>query len=85
MKSRAPRWSESTFAAKKDLGINANVLDFKGKAKVASVKNFVLMDPSEQDDVMLFGKECDSVFNLDVKWPLSLLQAFAIAVSSVAK
>ena len=32
--------------------------------------------------IMQFGRVGDDEFNLDVQWPMSLLQAFSIALSS---
>jgi tubby-related protein 1 len=50
---------------------------------MASVKNFQLC--TRDDDgkqIMQFGRVGDDEFNLDVQWPMSLLQAFSIALSS---
>jgi tubby-related protein 1 len=50
---------------------------------MASVKNFQLCDPEEPEDVSLqFGRVGKEDFNMDVKWPLSPFQAFAITLSS---
>lgn len=50
---------------------------------MASVKNFQLVDPDDQENVLLqFGRVGKDVFNMDYQWPLSPLQAFAICLSS---
>lgn len=50
---------------------------------MASVKNFQLCDPDELDDVAVqFGRVGKEEFNMDLKWPMSPFQAFAITLSS---
>jgi len=58
-------------------------LNFHGRVKIPSVKNFVLTDSEEKTDYIVFGKETESIFNLDVMHPFSLYQAFCIAISSI--
>ncbi len=64
--------------------LQAHLLDFKGKAKIPSEHNFILetQGAGPKNVVMLLGKAKENEFNLEVYWPLSVLQAFAIAVSS---
>ena len=86
LKNRPPRWNAGTpLLNDRYIELNAFVLDFKGKAKIPSVKNFVLTDAGEHDDFLLMGKEEEDLFNLEVKWPVSIYQAFAIAISSIEK
>lgn len=68
-------------------------LDFYGRAKLASVRNFQLVDPKtgplrtgdeEERALLLFGRWSEDEFHLDVKAPFSIVDAFAIAVSSFA-
>jgi tubby-related protein 1 len=60
------------------------VLDFKKRATEASVKNFLLVtDEDPEHDSVLFGKRGKDEFNLDVQYPMSLFQAFAIALSAI--
>lgn len=59
------------------------VLDFKGKVKIPSEKNFILTDDKEEEEYMLFGKIHENTYVLDVKWPLSLYQALAISITSL--
>ena len=50
---------------------------------MASVKNFQLVDPEEQNVVILqFGRVGKDEFTMDLQWPMSPLQAFAITMSS---
>ncbi len=73
--NRQPKWNE-------DMG--SYVLNFNNRVNLASVKNFQLIDPDDNNDnaVLQFGKASDEDFILDVQWPMSLFQAFAIALSS---
>ena len=69
-------------------------MDFFGRARLASVRNFQLVDaenaPAAADPeaeakcLLLFGRWSDDEFHLDVKHPFSLADAFAVAVSSFA-
>ena len=72
--NRQPKWNE-------DMG--SYVLNFNKRVSLASVKNFQLIDPNNEEDVVLqFGKSTSDEFIMDVKWPMSLFQAFAISLSS---
>lgn len=74
MINKPPRWNEA---------VGAYVLNFNGRVTMASVKNFQLVDPEDQENVLLqFGRVGKDVFNMDYRWPLSPLQAFAICLSS---
>lgn len=83
LKNKKPEWNTE---------INAHVLNFHGRVTEASTKNFQLCmskrDDFEKDDVdgsvvLQFGKCGNNTFALDFAWPLSPLQAFAIALSSI--
>ena len=55
----------------------------KGRAKIASVKNFILEDTEKEGaDILLLGKIKEEVYNMDLHWPLNTLEASAIALSS---
>ena len=75
--NKAPRWNED---------IGAYVLNFHGRVTEASVKNFQLIEQTLPDRVIMqFGKckdEHSQMFTMDLRWPMSPLQAFAIALSS---
>lgn len=76
LQNRPPWWNE-------DLG--AFVLNFGGRVSVASVKNFQLCDRNDHDYVMLqFGRiQGRHSFTMDFQYPLTAVQAFAIAISSL--
>jgi len=88
LQQKKPKWNERTQSYN---------LNFHGRVKLASVKNFILIyvgqSRAEDADVakteerdreaLLFGKlnEQDQ-FTMDCRWPLSPMQAFAICISS---
>ena len=75
LESKRPRWSDK---------IGAYVLTFGGRVTMPSVKNFQLVatgDPAEEV-VLQFGKIGNDEFTMDVRWPLSPLQGFALALAS---
>ena len=60
------------------------VLDFKKRATEASVKNFLLVTKEDPEhDSVLFGKCGRDQFNVDVQYPMSFFQAFAICLSAI--
>jgi len=66
-----------------DRKLNSYVLNFKGRAKQASVKNFQLCHSHNPEIVIMqLGKVEQDVFIMDFRYPLSALQAFGIALSS---
>lgn len=72
--NKPPRWNEQ---------VGAYVLNFNGRVTMASVKNFQLVDPEEQNAVVLqFGRVGKDDFTMDLQWPMSPFQAFAITLSS---
>lgn len=76
LQNRPPWWN---------VELGAFVLNFGGRVSVASVKNFQLCDRNDHENIMLqFGRiEGRHSFTMDFSYPLSPLQAFAIAVSSL--
>ncbi|DAZ93979.1 TPA: hypothetical protein N0F65_005490 [Lagenidium giganteum] len=83
--TKQPSWNE-------DLG--AWTLNFHGRVKMASKKNFLIvaeqgndrMEEDFGDDVVFlrFGKVTKTRFTLDFTWPMSPMVALAIACSSFA-
>ena len=72
--NKAPVWNEET---------QSYVLNFHGRVTQASVKNFQIVHPQNQEYiVMQFGRVADDVFTLDYRYPLCAVQAFGIALSS---
>jgi len=89
LQQKKPKWNDKTQSFN---------LNFHGRVKLASVKNFILLyvgqtrteseellanTPEGDREALLFGKinEQDQ-FTMDVRWPLSPMQAFAICISS---
>lgn len=74
--SRRPTWSPKQ---------NSLALDFHGRCKVPSTKNFQLELPDAEghrsDVKLLFGKVAATRFNLDISHPFSPIQAFAAALT----
>ncbi|KAJ2598581.1 hypothetical protein GGF39_002589 [Coemansia sp. RSA 1721] len=73
--NRIPEWCEES---------EAYVLDFGGRVRIPSVKNFQLVHPEENDYMVLqFGRVGQNSFTLDLKFPMTPLLALGIAVSSM--
>jgi hypothetical protein len=87
LKSKAPEWNQHRSCWS---------LDFKGRATMASIHNFQLIESSldssssdaapstDQRVVLQLGKVSKGVYILDVCWPLSAFQAFSICLTSFA-
>lgn len=74
MINKPPRWNDQ---------VGAYVLNFNGRVTMASVKNFQLIHPDEQERVVLqFGRIAKDKFTMDFMWPMTPLQAFSICLSS---
>lgn len=58
-------------------------MGFNERITKESVKNFILKEDSTDKDVLQFGRKDDDLFVMDIHYPLSPVQAFAIALSSV--
>jgi len=72
--SKEPSWNKET---------KVYDFNFNGPSILASVKNFQLVNESDQNMICLqFGRAGKDEFILDLQWPLSPLQAFAFALSS---
>ena len=77
LQNRPPWWNHE---------LNAFVLNFGGRVSVASVKNFQLCERNDphQNIILQFGRiEGRHAFTCDFTYPLSPMQAFAIAISSL--
>merc|ERR1711871_423373 len=81
--------------------LSSCLVDFKGRANLASVKNFQIVEsvalgppereakasgppPQTQQDseyILQMGKTTEDCFNMDVKYPMSILQAFAVCIA----
>jgi hypothetical protein len=69
--------------------VQSYVLNLKGKARLSSVKNFVIVkDVKEQSNeeaeksFVIFGKISKEIFNLSVSGPFSIIQGLALALST---
>jgi len=72
--NKPPRWNDN---------VGAYVLNFNGRVTMASVKNFQLITPDDEDSIVLqFGRVGKDLFTMDFAWPLSPMQAFTICLSS---
>ena len=86
LKTMSPEWSEE---------LQAWTLNFNGRVKMPSKKNFILSVDPENDSlvhefgaktvILRFGKVTKDRFALDCRNPLSPIQALAIALTSFAK
>lgn len=73
--TRMPVWTEE---------VGSLVLDFKGRNILASAKNCQLaLRQKQKHTVCQFGKLSDTNFALDFKFPLSTIQAFGAAMSTL--
>ena len=78
-RNKSPRWNER---------LKSYALNFGGRVKQASIKNFILIDDSfdvedeeKAPNGIVFGKIDDNTFALEFGHPLNLFQAFGIAMS----
>jgi len=73
--NKSPKWNEA---------LQAFVLNFNGRVLRPSVKNFQLVDPEVESNVVVqFGRIDSNLFNMDVKYPFSIIQAFALCLTSL--
>jgi len=60
------------------------VLEFKKRNIIPSAKNFQLVQDSNKNSVMCqYGKIGANIFTLDLKYPMSIIQAFGTALSTM--
>lgn len=74
LRNKTPKW---------DKAHGGHVLNFQGRVTESSVKNFQLccQEADDPEDVVLqFGRVGKNRFTMDLKYPLSPLQAFGICV-----
>ena len=75
LRSREPMYNESAKAYQ---------LNFGGRVTCPSIKNFQLYDVRDprQETVVQFGKVSEDRFVLDFRYPVSVMQAFCMALST---
>jgi hypothetical protein len=73
--TKKPQWNDD---------VESLVLDFKGRHILSSAKNFQLALRQKPDHVICqFGKIGSATFSLDFRYPLSVIQAFAISMTTI--
>lgn len=73
--NKPPVWSEKR---------QAWTLNFHGRVTRASVKNFQLVRPEDHDHVVLqHGRVGQDTFTMDIAWPMSIIQGFAVCLTSL--
>ncbi|PRP76532.1 tubby protein [Planoprotostelium fungivorum] len=76
LQNKSPGWNEEK---------KSYMLNFYGRVKMASIKNFQIVSEAEgggDQILMQFGRWNNEQFSLDFQYPLSLIQAFGIALAS---
>lgn len=60
-------------------------LNFYGRALTASAKNFQLVEEGDTDDdiILMHGKEKKNFYNVDYRSPLNSIQAFSISLAAI--
>ncbi|XP_028397001.1 tubby-related protein 3-like isoform X2 [Dendronephthya gigantea] len=72
--NKTPVWNDDT---------QSYVLNFHGRVTQASVKNFQVIHENDPEYiVMQFGRVAEDIFTMDYNYPMSAVQAFAVALSS---
>ena len=75
LRNRPPRWNAA---------LGAYCLHFGGRVTHASVKNIQLIADGDAERILLqFGRIGDDSFTLDYQFPVTPLQAFAVALASL--
>jgi tubby-related protein 1 len=75
LRNRPPRWNAA---------LGAYCLHFGGRVTHASVKNIQLIADDDAERILLqFGRVGDDSFTLDYQFPVTPLQAFAVALASL--
>lgn len=74
LKNKAPRWNEST---------QSHCLNFGGRVTMPSIKNFQIISEDDAESIVLqFGRCGTDNFTMDARYPLSIIQAFGVALST---
>lgn len=77
MENLKPEWN---------IKMDCYTLNFYGRVKKASAKNFQIIIPGDTDNILLqHGKVSKNEFNLDFREPFSPLFAFAVSLAAIGK
>ena len=72
-----PEWNED---------MDCYCLNFYGRVKKASAKNFQICYPDDQDNILLqHGKVKEDEYNIDFREPFNPLMAFAVSLVAIGK
>mmetsp|Transcript_9801 Transcript_9801/g.16289 ORF Transcript_9801/g.16289 Transcript_9801/m.16289 type:complete len:391 (-) Transcript_9801:144-1316(-) len=74
--NKKPKW---------DATQKGHVLNFEGRVTKSSVKNFQLTVEGNEEVCLQFGRVDDDKFSMDVRYPLSLFQAFGLCIAAMDK
>ncbi|KAJ3030589.1 UNVERIFIED_CONTAM: hypothetical protein HDU68_008482 [Siphonaria sp. JEL0065] len=73
LKNKPPRWNETT---------QSHCLNFGGRVTQPSIKNFQLVMEGTETIILQFGRCGPDVFSLDVRYPMTPIEAFAVALTT---
>ncbi|KAI8825933.1 uncharacterized protein EV422DRAFT_503282 [Fimicolochytrium jonesii] len=74
LRNKPPRWNEAT---------QSHCLNFGGRVTQPSIKNFQLIGPENENFVVMqFGRCGPDYFTLDARYPMTPLEAFAVALTT---
>lgn len=75
LENKKPTWNDEAGSL---------VLEFKGRSIIPSAKNFQLVLSSNKKEVVCqFGKLGPQTFAVDIKYPITMIQAYAMGISTM--